>query len=274
MNSLDAEKILQFVTDSTRERLAPIKVFAEVPSTNSYLLSISLPDSGRLSVAVTTNQTAGRGRHGKTWQSPSGVGLCLSVAYTFASQLENLPALTLAIGIGVADALRDLNINDVELKWPNDLVALDGKLGGILTEVRQQSASTVTVVTGIGMNVNLPSKLDFGIEADWARKVTDLKSICETLPSNDQLVGQLINHLSKTFSDYEASGFAPLVKRWSERDWLLGREITIDTNDSQLFGVGAGVADDGALLIKTPESGIRRVTSGTIGIAEARGGQT
>ncbi|MGY8733215.1 MAG: hypothetical protein ACKVK0_13845, partial [Pirellulales bacterium] len=101
-----------------------------------------------------------------------------------------------------------------------------------------------------------------------------LKSICETLPSNDQLVGQLTNYLSKTFSDYEASGFAPLVKRWSERDWLFGREITVDTNDSQFFGVGAGVADDGALLINTPESGIRRVTSGTIVIAEARGGQT
>ncbi|MGY8964037.1 MAG: hypothetical protein ACKVKT_10830, partial [Rhodospirillales bacterium] len=82
MSSFDAEIILQFVTDFTRERLAPIKVFTEVPSTNSYLLSIPPPDSGGLSVAVTANQTAGRGRHGKTWQSPSGTGLCLSVAYT------------------------------------------------------------------------------------------------------------------------------------------------------------------------------------------------
>jgi BirA family biotin operon repressor/biotin-[acetyl-CoA-carboxylase] ligase len=272
MRSLDTNKILEFATDSMRTRLAFIKVFDEIPSTNSYLMGIESPNLGGMSVAVTTNQTAGRGRHGKTWKSPPGTGLCLSVAYTFASQLGNLPALTLAIGIGVTDALRDLNIKGVKLKWPNDLVASGGKLGGILTEVRQQSASTVTVVTGIGINVNLSSNVDFGIEKDWAPKVIDLKSICNDLPSNNQLVGQFINYLLKTFSDYEASGFASFVERWSELDWLLGREITVVTNDNQFFGLGAGVADDGALLIDTQQFGICKVTSGTISIDQTQGG--
>ena len=270
MTSLDAEAILQFANEPVRERLVDIKAFAEIDSTNSYLMQAPGPEPGRINVAATSNQTAGRGRHGKTWQSPPGSGLCLSAAYTFASQPKNLPALTLALGLGAIGALEELGAKDVELKWPNDLVARDGKLGGILTEVKQQSAGAVTIVTGIGVNVDLRNKLDFGMETDWARHVVDLKSICAVTPGHEELAGKITAHLLQAFIDYEARGFAGVADRWSHYDWLLGREITVDTTDRQFSGIGAGVADDGALLVDTPESGIRRVSSGTIVIAGSR----
>ena len=115
MTSLDAEVIRQLAKDPVRERLAHIKVFSEIDSTNSYLMQMPAPEPGRLSVAVTNNQTAGRGRHGKTWQSPPGSGLCFSAAYTFALQPENLPALTLALGLGAIDALESLGASGIEL---------------------------------------------------------------------------------------------------------------------------------------------------------------
>lgn len=270
MTHLDAEAIRQFATHPASDKLASIEVFTEIDSTNSYLMQKPGPAPGTISVAATSNQTAGRGRHGKTWQSPPGSGLCLSAAYTFAAAPDNLPALTLALGVGVIGALKELGANNVELKWPNDLVARDGKLGGILTEVQQQSGSAVTVVTGVGVNLDLQSKLDFGLETDWARQVVDLKSICETVPAHDEVAGKFAMHLLQTFVNYESSGFAAIADRWAEYDWLLGREITIDTADRQFSGIGAGVADDGALLVDTPESGIRRVSSGTIVIAGPR----
>ncbi len=270
MISLDADVIRQSVGRPAREKLAAIKVFAEIESTNSYLMQMPGPPPGKISIAVTSNQTAGRGRHGKRWQSPPDSGWCLSAAYTFASQPDNLPALTLALGLGVIDALDELGASNVELKWPNDLVALDGKLGGILTEVQNQSGSTVTVITGVGVNVDLPGKLDFGVETDWARRVVDLKSICTTAPSHEEAAGKLTTHLLRAFADFEVSGFSALAERWSRYDWLMGREITIDTGQTQLSGLGAGVADDGALLVDTQDSGIRRVVSGTIVIAGAR----
>ena len=271
MTSLDAEVIRQLAKDPVRERLAHIKVFSEIDSTNSYLMQMPAPEPGRLSVAITNNQTAGRGRHGKTWQSPPGSGLCLSAAYTFARQPENLPALTLALGLGAIGALESLGASGVELKWPNDLVALDGKLGGILTEVQQQSAGTATVVMGIGVNVDLNDKLDLGVEAIWAQQVIDLKSICDAQPSHEEIAGELTAHLLQAFLEFETSGFTEMVDRWSRYDWLLGRDITIDTADQQVSGVGAGIANDGALLIETPESGVRRVTSGSIIKAGSRG---
>ncbi len=271
MTGLDAEVIRQLAKDAVRERLAHIEVFSEIDSTNSYLMQMPAPEPGMLSVAVTNNQTAGRGRHGKTWQSSPGSGLCLSAAYTFTQQPENLPALTLALGLGAIDALKSLGASGVELKWPNDLVALDGKLGGILTEVQQQSAATATVVTGVGVNVDLKSKLDLGTETDWAQQVVDLKSICDTQPSHEEIAGELTTHLLQAFIDFETSGFAAMVDRWSRYDWLLGRDITIDTANQQFSGVGAGIGNDGALLVDTPESGIRRVTSGSIIKAGLRG---
>jgi BirA family transcriptional regulator, biotin operon repressor / biotin---[acetyl-CoA-carboxylase] ligase len=270
MISLDAELIRQLANDPVRERLAHIKVFARIDSTNSYLMQMPAPEPGRLSVAVTNNQTAGRGRLGKTWQSPPGSGLCLSAAYTFAEQPENLPALTLALGLGVIDALHELGAGDVELKWPNDLVALDGKLGGILTEVQQQSAGTATVVTGIGVNVDLKDPANIDMLNGWAQQAVDLQSICDVQPGHEEIAAQFISYLLQAFVDFETSGFAAIADRWSRYDWLLGRDIMIDTADKQVSGVGAGIADDGALLVDTPDSGLRRVTSGSIAKAGPR----
>ena len=89
MNNLEANKILNFVVDSNRESISDIEVFEEIQSTNSYLMNASSPSLKKMCIAVTTNQTAGRGRYGKSWYSPSGTGLCLSAAYTFSKKPSN-----------------------------------------------------------------------------------------------------------------------------------------------------------------------------------------
>ena len=267
---LDANLIREFSRTSQRDRIAHIKVFAEIDSTHSYLIQMPPPAPGKSNIAVTTNQTAGRGRLGKAWVAPPDSGLALSVAYTFGSNPENLPALTLSLGLAAIAALHELGASGVELKWPNDLVALDGKLGGILTEVQQQSADSVTVVTGIGINVDLPGELDFGLDTDWARRVVDIRSITQSVPDFDQLTGTLVAHLLDAFAEFEADGFSAAASRWRQYDWLLSRDITVDTGAEQISGIGAGIADDGALLIDTAQSGIRRITAGTIVIAGRR----
>ena len=270
MTNIDADAIRLYAGDSTVERFAGLYVFAEIDSTNSFLMQQSGPHPGELSLAVTTNQTAGRGRHGKTWHSPPGSGLCLSAAYTFASEPQNLPALTLALGLGAVDALEELGIDGVQLKWPNDLVALDGKLGGILTERQKRATGSVTVVTGVGLNLDLEGVDDFSAEAGWARRVVDLKCICEQVPQCEKIAGVLASRLLQTFVEYESNSFARFVEPWSRRDWLFGREITVDIAGEQVAGIGAGVAADGALLVSTRTSGVRRVKSGSVAVAGDR----
>jgi BirA family biotin operon repressor/biotin-[acetyl-CoA-carboxylase] ligase len=265
MISLDADAIRRYASDPVRERLASLDVFSEIDSTNSYLMQTTGPKPGMISIAATSNQTAGRGRHGKSWESPPGSGLCLSVAYTFAAQPGNLPALTLALGLGAVAALQELGAAGLEIKWPNDLMARDAKLGGILTEVQQNSRGAVTIVAGIGINVDLQNKLDLG------RSVVDLKSICDVTPAHEEIAGKIATHLLGAYIEFEEQGFEAVVSQWSQYDWLRGREITVHTADRPLSGIAAGIADDGALLVDTAESGTQRISSGTITVAGERG---
>lgn len=271
MTSLDAEAIRGALGEAATVRLAEFEAFPEIDSTNSYLMQREGPAAGQIHVAISDNQINGRGRQGRTWQSPPGSGLCLSLAYTFAQQPGNLPALTLALGLGVIDALENLGVGGVQLKWPNDLIANDGKLGGILTETKSQKAGALTVVTGIGINVNLQEHPDLVVETDWARRVMDLVEIVDDMPSRDELAARLIDGLCTTFIDYEAQGFDGFVHKWKGHDWLLGREVTIETPHCQVTGVGAGVADDGALLVDTGEGMCSRITSGSVVMAGMRG---
>lgn len=254
---LDSESILAGIHEATRAEIASLDVFAEIASTNSYLMEQAPPAPGNLRVAVTDNQTQGRGRHGRTWQSPPGSGLCLSLAHAFAETPTNLPALTLAIGLGVIDVLERQGIRGLQLKWPNDLIAGDGKLGGILTETHIYGAEGICVVTGIGLNI------DIGPGLDVDQPVTDLASHAVKTPSSDVLAARLIDVLCDTFVNYAVSGFTPYLDRWSARDWLLGRAVIVDTPGSETSGIGAGIDADGALLLDTA-AGIVRVSSGSV----------
>lgn len=260
---LDKVVIRNALRAALTQRLLALEVFAEIDSTNSYLIQQPGPAPGHFHVAATDNQTAGRGRHGRTWQSPPGSGLCLSLSYTYPPGPANLSPLTLAVGLQTIDTLRELGIGGLKLKWPNDLIAADRKLGGILTEARTQSDGGVTVVTGIGLNVDLGAQTDLAFGTD-ALGAIDLKRHAVELPAWNELASGLINGLSQTLVDFETAGFASVIERWRSCDWLLGKNVTIDTPQSRIRGVGAGIAEDGALLIDTPSSGRCRIRSGTI----------
>lgn len=261
---LDAGVIRRALDEEALQRLDMLEVFTEIGSTNSYLMQQPSPAPGQVRVAATDNQTAGRGRHGRTWLSPAGSGLCLSMAYSFALRPTNLPALTLAIGLGVIAALKELGASGVQLKWPNDLIAMDGKLGGILTEAQTQAGGAVTVVTGVGLNIDLSEQPDLAVEAEWARRIIDLKSQVVDLPGRNLIASSLIGSLGKILVDFEAAGFAQFSGQWQQHDWLLGREVRVDSPINRISGIGAGIADDGALLVDTPSSGRQRITSGTV----------
>jgi BirA family biotin operon repressor/biotin-[acetyl-CoA-carboxylase] ligase len=270
MTRIDGAAVRGSLGKAVTARLEAFDAFDEIDSTNSYLMQQPGPAPGRVHVAITDNQTSGRGRHGRTWRSPPGSGLCLSLAYTFAQQPEHLAALTLGIGLGVAEVLDEMGVPGVQLKWPNDLVAGDGKLGGILTETRASRAGRITVVTGLGLNIDLGQRPDPGKDSYWATQAAELANLGPRVPERNALAARLVEGLCAVFTDFETDGFRPFARRWAERDWLLGRELVVETRGSRVSGVGAGIGDDGALLVDDGDGVISRVTSGTVARAVAR----
>jgi BirA family biotin operon repressor/biotin-[acetyl-CoA-carboxylase] ligase len=271
MSRLDAAGIRQPLDEITAAALEELEVFPSIASTNTYLMAQPSPPVGRLRVAVADHQTAGRGRHERRWLSAPGAGLCMSVAYTFERSTTEIDGLTLAIGVGAVRALRQLDIDDVSLKWPNDIVAQEGKLGGILTEAQAGRSGNATVVTGIGINVNIGQRLDLGAASDWAQRPVDLQSLVDRPPPRDLLAGKLLEQLYLAFRRFDEVGVAGFMDAWRRHDWLLGREIAVDMPDRQVTGIAAGVDDRGLLLVDT-KSGQVSVIAGSIAMASREGG--
>jgi len=263
MSLLDADKIRQPISGRSRERLDDLEVFAEIESTNTYLMSQPPPAPGRFRVALAEHQTAGRGRREKRWHSPPSSGLCLSMAYTFAHAPADLSAVTLVAGVGVARALQEAGVADIRLKWPNDLVLRDGKLGGILTEVRQRQSSGATVVIGIGINIDLGDSRGAELTSPGVGRVSDLASFGIEIASRSALSASLVQHLFDALSAFEAGGFPPFAADYERLDWLRGREVTVAGGNDTVTGIAAGVEADGSLLVET-DGGRQRVISGSI----------
>jgi BirA family biotin operon repressor/biotin-[acetyl-CoA-carboxylase] ligase len=261
LNVADIQKPLSELANTHLEKL---EVFSSIASTNTYLMTQPPPPAGRYRVAIADHQTSGRGRHYRRWISAPGSGLYLSLSYTFARMPEQLPALTLAIGVAVIGSLQLAGVEGASLKWPNDVVALNGKLGGILTEVQSRPGDGVTVVVGLGLNVHMRDSIDFGEESDWAHRAVDLNSMMDILPEREFLATTVIEHLYGSMVKFEAHGF--VSEEWQQHDWLLNRDVTVDMPDKQITGTAAGVDGDGALLVDT-RNGRQRVISGSIVMA-------
>jgi BirA family biotin operon repressor/biotin-[acetyl-CoA-carboxylase] ligase len=266
MSEFEATDVRRPLTELTNAKLDKLEAFSSIASTSTYLLTQPAPAPGRFRVAIADHQTSGRGRHSRRWISPPESGLYLSLAYTFAEMPEHLPGLTLALGVAVVDALTILGVEGVSLKWPNDIVAQDCKLGGILTEVQSAASEGVTVVIGIGLNMHLREQIDFGAESVWAHRAVDLNAITDELPPRDLLAGTIIECVYASCVRFGALGFEEFAEEWRQQDWLMGREITVDMPDRQITGIAAGVDRDGALIVDN-DTGKTRIISGSIVMA-------
>lgn len=244
-----------------------VEVFSKVDSTNNYLLSQVAPTGGRFRLVVANQQTEGRGRMGNVWQSPRDAGLYLSCAYTFGQEPKNLSCVTLAIGVAVAAAINTLGA-DCKLKWPNDLVVDDGKLGGILTEVHPAKSTATTVVVGIGLNLDFGAQLD-DIESGIG-KVTDLRQALSELPPREEIARLIIDSILAALPRFDADGFQSFYARWPDFDWLVNKSVRVAAAEKDQAGLATGIDTDGALLLTNGDR-VDRVLSGTVTVQNGIG---
>ena len=272
MATLNSDQIRLVLPAAVRERLETIETFAELDSTNDYLLSQSAPLPQRMRVAIAGHQTAGRGRMDKRWVSPPNAGIWMSLAYTFERMPDQFNALTLAQGVAAIAALEELGFSGVLLKWPNDLIAENRKLGGLLAEMRTGKGDGVTIVLGIGINVDFGQASDTSAELTPPETAIDLRSLSSQMPDRQELIVALIAKLFDCFDHFGSSGFAGFRNAWQRQDWLRGRRIRIDNPDGAITGTASGIDASGALLL-TSADGMKSIISGSVTVlpGEQRG---
>lgn len=264
MTELDERRILAGLDNATRDALDDLEVFETIGSTNSYLADAARPAPGRVRIAIAEQQTAGRGRHNREWVSPKGSGLYQSLAFTVGATREDFSALTLALGVGAINALERLAIGGVKLKWPNDLVAEDSKLGGLLTETRL-AGGRMTVIAGIGINLRMDDATRIASRSAWAQQAIALEHLDAVVPDRNALASAIASELTRVFLEFAEEGFGPYADAWRKADWLLGKEIKVESPANTVIGVASGVTDDGSLRLDTSD-GSTVVSAGTVSL--------
>lgn len=234
--------------DPTRRVGRAVEFHAEIGSTNDRARA-ALGEPGGDGLAVVADlQTAGRGRRGRTWTSPAGANLLVSVALCPAIP----PGLAGLLGVAAALAVRDACAGlapeaGLAIRWPNDVVDRSGrKLAGLLVETALEGEELVEAVIGIGINVNWPaSEMPFDIRD----RATSMLALAGVGVDRVALLGALLAALSAEVVALEG-GNAPLP-RLRDHSWLDGRRVEVDTGAETISGRAAGIADDGSLLLDT-----------------------
>lgn len=238
------------------ERLGrSLEVLGETASTMDDARQVAhrVPDGH---VVLADHQRSGRGAHGRRWESPAGTDLYMSIVLRNALPEEARPLVTLATGLGVAEAVEPLCGQPARIKWPND-VWLDGKkCAGILVETRSEGAASPIVIVGIGLNVNRrswPSELD-GLATSIALAREDAADV-----DRAQAFTAVVEAVETWLERLATQGPPGVVPALSRRLALLGEEVYLDDQHGTLLGI----ADDGALRLSTTH-GVVEHRAGTL----------
>ncbi len=259
---LDAAAIRGHLVRDVRDHVASIEAAWSIPSTNTRLLERANPAGGTSEVILAEYQSAGRGRRGRTWLAPPGGAICLSLSWTFREAPPDLGALSLVIGVCALRVLREVGVADAALKWPNDLLIGEQKLGGVLIELRAESSGPVGVVIGIGLNIALGAEVLQKISAAGTA-ATDLESAGLARPSRNALAAALIGAFVRGLIQFERAGLKPFLEEWRTADALHGRPVSVSAADGTARGVARGIDLHGALIVETPQ-GLRRFIGGDV----------
>ena len=236
-----------------------VDILFETESTNNCLTArFGQPDLHKR-VVLAEGQHAGKGRRGRLWVSPLARGLYLSLGWHFAMAPASLNALSLASGVAIVRALNRVNATGVFLKWPNDLICADKKIGGILLEARSETAASCDVVIGIGINIRLSDET----KANLDQPVTDLASHYQYLPARSRLAGKIIAEQLLMLNHIAAGRMDEYVAEWRGLDYLSGRYVEMQAPELALQGRVRGVDDNGLLLLET-SAGARKFSSGEL----------
>lgn len=256
---LDANSIVTAINDPALAKQIALEIHDTIDSTNSYVLSKINNPPGL--VCVAEQQTAGRGRRGRTWFSSFGKNIALSMLWHFPGGSTTLAGLSLVIGIAVVNALNNYGIHDVALKWPNDVIYHQHKLGGILIEIAGDAGGPCQVVIGIGLNVAITSVAENAINQAW----TDVHTITGKNPQRNRLIGLLLRELLLILPQFQTHGLAAFANRWQQLDVLYDRPIVLETGGKQIHGIAAGIDSVGNLLVNN-NGELQRFHSGEVSV--------
>ena len=256
----------------------PIHSAAVLSSTNDEAHRLAAEGAPHGALVVADAQSSGRGRRGRTWVTPPGTALALTLVLRPDLPPSRAPELQLVAAVAVCEAARALGAGKAAIKWPNDVECGGRKLAGLLAELRAGGDRLEHVVLGIGLNVNLTGE-QLG-EQLWEQLPPEQRGLATSLRlergspvPRAWALYRLLARLEAWLALHESEGFAPVRARFCELSSTLGRRVRIESGVSGVGGEQAGqglqgealdLGEDGALLVKDDAGTVHRINAGDV----------
>ena len=250
--SLDPISAVQIAKYLSKLGIGPIEkleVYPSVGSTNDHLSQKKYLECKEIAICIAEQQTHGRGRYGHQWYSPPGTNLYMSILWPIKNWSKKFELLGLLQLIAFANLLTRLEVNEVKLKWPNDICIQNKKLGGILIDKIACSTGNCLII-GIGLNVAMSKLNELAISTPWTDLITVQPSWDMT---RDQLAALLIFETFNTLDALAAGEDVNLHQEWHKYDLLYNQEMEFIYRDQRHTAIAKGIDESGNIIIETDD---------------------
>jgi BirA family biotin operon repressor/biotin-[acetyl-CoA-carboxylase] ligase len=238
-----------------------IYAFPQAASTNEVAFRLALNGAEEGEVVLAESQTKGKGRMGRQWESPAGLNIYLSIILRPRIVPSKTPLITLMTAVACAEAVDEVTGLTPAIKWPNDLLIEEKKLGGILTEADMELDRINFVVVGIGINVNMARAVFPPSIKDTA---TSLQEALGREISRIALTQAILRRLEQWYKRLGQGRGEEIRRRWKELALIKGKAIEVTSLGEVVRGTALDIDEDGALLVQTDNTTIKRVVAGDV----------
>ena len=235
----------------------PVTWTAEIGSTNDEAARLAREGAPEGTVVGSDHQTAGRGRRGRSWVDAPGEALMYTVILRPRVSPIEAGMLPLVIAVGLADALDEVGVPDVQIAWPNDIIASGVKVAGILCELSADQERVIWAIAGMGINVGpVPAIAS-------TRWTPGSLAALGPRPARGQLLATALGAIGRRYEGWVQHGSGGVVAAFAKRDYLYGHRITIGTPGGEQAGMGRGIDDLGRLLVEA-DGAVQALSSGEV----------
>ncbi|MDH3325122.1 MAG: biotin--[acetyl-CoA-carboxylase] ligase [Gammaproteobacteria bacterium] len=264
LRSLDAynhDQILYEISSELNIKDIELAIFLSLSSSNTHLKSLPCKES-KIQACLVEHQTEGRGRRGKSWVSPFGANIYLSIRKKIQVSPKESGCASLIVGLAVISALESMGYYGMEIKWPNDIYFQGKKLAGVLIEAVSVKVNSVELVVGIGLNINMSQDASKHIDQPWI----DLYQMSSKKPpSRNEVAVALITNINSNLALFEVAGLAAFLNDWTQYDYLNGKTITVKQEQVEVYGKAMGINEQGELLVSS-DNEILAVNAGEVSV--------
>lgn len=234
-----------------------IYYFDALSSTMDIAMDLGIKGAPEGTLVLAETQTKGRGRLSRTWFSPKYKGIYLSLLLKPKILPYQTPVFTLLTAVSICEAVKEITGLEAQIKWPNDILIHNKKLGGILTELDAETDEVRFIIIGIGINVNNDKRT-------LVAGATSLKNEKKESIIRLELLKEILRKMETNYLKFQGKGACAILEKWRDYSITLGKRVKVNFHQRHIEGEAVDIDTDGGLLVRKDSGLVEKITAGDI----------